>query len=235
MNIGGVVPFSLSDYPGCVAAVVFTKGCNFNCPYCHNRGLIAPCEPAQHPRRESAARGDEEVSALLMSLREQRRFLDGLVVSGGEPTCQLALKPFITAVKDLGLKVKLDTNGSHPEVLVELLENELLDYVAMDIKAPWRRYPEVVNRAVDVQAIRASVDVLWRSPVAHEFRITAASPLLSADDLLEIGGDIGHKGPLYLQKFRQPHFKLAQRMDTTAGIDLVCSKLQRAFNTVYIR
>ncbi|MGC9053845.1 MAG: anaerobic ribonucleoside-triphosphate reductase activating protein, partial [Candidatus Hydrogenedens sp.] len=126
MKIGGFQPFSLSDFPNCVSAIVFTQGCNFRCPFCHNPSLVLP-ELFLPPIPEEA---------LIAFLNERKGKLDGVVITGGEPTIQSDLMKFVSEIKGLGYKVKLDTNGSNPEILKELIENNLLDYVAMDVKAP---------------------------------------------------------------------------------------------------
>jgi pyruvate formate lyase activating enzyme len=164
MNIAGFVPLSLCDYPGRVAAVVFTQGCNYRCPWCHNGHLLPlTADPA---KRVSEAQ-------VLAVLEERRNRLGGVVVSGGEPTLQLALPRFLRRLKALGLDVKLDTNGSHPNVLRQLLEDRLLDYVAMDVKAPWDRYAALTGMAgCNVAAVQASMTLIAASGVPHAFRTT---------------------------------------------------------------
>ena len=152
MRIGGFVPVSLCDYPCRVAAVVFTQGCNFRCPFCHNGHLVG-CE--------GAALLDE--AAVLAQLAERRNRLGGVVVTGGEPTLQGDLPQFLHALKQLGLAVKLDTNGSQPDVLQALLADRLVDYVAMDLKAPWARYDRLAGLACDPAdgPATGNVDSAW--------------------------------------------------------------------------
>ncbi|MEG1500318.1 MAG: anaerobic ribonucleoside-triphosphate reductase activating protein, partial [Clostridia bacterium] len=123
MEFGGFVKNSFVDFPGVISSVVFTAGCNFNCWYCHNQGLI-----------NGEIKGHIHETEVLDFLISRKGFIDGLVISGGEPTLHLGLKAFIQKVKDLGLLIKLDTNGTNPKLLEELLEENLVDFVAMDIK-----------------------------------------------------------------------------------------------------
>ena len=164
MKIGGFQPFTLTDYPGRVAAIVFTQGCNFRCPYCHNARLL----PTDRPKRDLIPE-----TYVFDHLSRRRRQLDGLVITGGEPTIQEDLPRFIRRVRRLGLKIKLDTNGSRPGVIRQLLEENLLDYIAMDIKAPPEQYESVIRRPVDADALQASMELIKNSSVPHEFRTPA--------------------------------------------------------------
>ena len=185
MNLAGFVPLSLCDYPGRVAAVVFTQGCNFRCPWCHN-GHLLPLLSEPSTKRVN----EDDVLAVLS---ERRTRLGGMVVSGGEPTLQAALPRFLRRVKALGLDIKLDTNGSQPEVLRQLLADRLLDFIAMDIKAPWEKYGVLTGMACcDVVAVQASMTLIAASGVPHQFRTTRVDPLLSEREY----GDIRTQIPL---------------------------------------
>lgn len=179
MEIGGFIPFSLQDYPGAVAAIVFTRGCNFRCPFCHNKGLI-PLD-SQGRRYD-----DEKEQHILKFLHRRKGYLNGIVVSGGEPTIQEGLVEFLDEVKSLGYLVKLDTNGSHPDILQKVIEKKLVDMVAMDIKAPWDKYRELSGIDVDVNRIKRSILVLETTRVPHIFRTTFVPGLLVEDDIKEI-------------------------------------------------
>ena len=196
MNIGGFLPVSLSDYPGHVAAVVFTQGCNFRCPFCHNGNLIPLARPACDLLCE------EEI---LKSVAARRGKLDAVVVSGGEPTLQADLAEFLHKLKKLGYAVKLDTNGSRPVVLESLLKSKLIDYVAMDIKAPLPCYERLAGVTVDVSAIRQSIEVLPRSGIDHQFRTTEVRLLLEADDMNEIRALVPSESTHRVQPFRREH------------------------------
>jgi pyruvate formate lyase activating enzyme len=198
VNLGGLVPFTLTDYPGRVAAVVFTQGCNFRCPFCHNGRLLSLAV---------AADGHWSEREVLRFLQTRASQLDGVVVSGGEPTLQPDLPRFLNRVKALGYAVKLDTNGSRPDVLRHLLCEHLVDFVAMDVKAPWDHYARLAGVPVDTAALRASVQLLAQSGIAHEFRTTVVPPLLTAADLAEIANAL----PADSMYRRQP-FRSAQAM-----------------------
>ncbi len=167
MRIGGFQEFTLIDYPGKVAAVVFTQGCNFRCPYCHN------CELAL-PERFQDLIPEEEIFSFL---RQRVGKLEGLVITGGEPTLQNDLAAFIQQVKSLGYLVKLDTNGSRPDVIENLIQRRLIDFIAMDIKASLERYDKVTGVKVDREAILKSVQLIRNSNVDYEFRTTLVLPL----------------------------------------------------------
>lgn len=194
MNLAGLVPLSLCDYPGRVAAVVFTQGCNFRCPWCHN-GHLLPLTA------ESTALVSE--AQVLAVLKERRSRLGGVVVTGGEPTLQPALPRFLRRIKALGLDVKLDTNGSHPEVLRQLLADRLLDYIAMDVKAPWAKYAALTGLEVcDVAAVQVSMDLIVASGLPHAFRTTRVDPLLSEQEYGVIRTQIPQGSPHTWQAFR---------------------------------
>jgi len=161
MIIGGFQPFSLSDFPGHIAAIVFTQGCNWRCHYCHNRLLLKRRRPEHELIPESY---------VLDILRLRRDDLDGVVITGGEPTIQEDLSRFLREIRYLGLAVKLDTNGSRPDVLRRLLDEGLLDYVAMDIKGPFEQYELTANSVVDTDALKTSMEVLENSGIPCEFR-----------------------------------------------------------------
>jgi pyruvate formate lyase activating enzyme len=174
IGIGGMQPFSLSDFPGRAAAIVFTQGCNFRCPFCHNASLW-PTVPSKPPATTA--------KQVLSFLAGRRGLLGGVVITGGEPTLQADLAAFLYEVKALGLTVKLDTNGSRPDVVAGLLSDSLVDYVAMDVKAPMEKYPLLCGFPVDKGAIRRSMDLIAKSGVPHHFRTTFFEALLSETDI----------------------------------------------------
>ena len=193
MKFGGLQPFTLSDYPGRSAAVVFTQGCNFRCPFCHNGALWALDRP------------DDELVPLraVRSLLEKRRGkLEGLVVTGGEPTVQPDLAEFLAEVKQLDYLVKLDTNGSRPDVLADLIHRRLVDFVAMDVKAPAEKYDELAGVAVDADAIRRSISLIAASGTDHLFRTTAVPELLTNADLQAIRAMIPAGSRHVVQEFK---------------------------------
>ncbi len=196
MKIGGLNKFSLSDYPGKVASVVFTQGCNFRCRFCHNGSLI----PGNVP--DSSLIPQEKVFEFLEDRSSQ---LDGVVITGGEPTIQPDLSAFIHRIKTMGFSVKLDTNGSRPKVLHKLLEEKLIDFMAMDIKAPLDIYDRLTGVQTPISRIEESIELIAGSGITHEFRTTVVKPLLSPQDLLSIRKLIPPGSTHRLQKFRPEH------------------------------
>lgn len=191
MEIGGLQRFTLSDYPGMPSAVIFCQGCNFRCPFCHNKTLL-PLGQANESHCKT------EVFALL---RKRVDMLDGVVFSGGEPTLQDDLAYYLKEVKFLGYKTKLDTNGSRPAVIDRLLTLQLVDYIAMDIKAPWCKYPSLTGVKVDIEDIRNSVDCIHKSSVPHHFRTTWVEQLLTPSDITAIRREIPNGSRHILQPF----------------------------------
>ena len=189
MRIGGIQPCSCIDYPGEVTAIIFTIGCNFRCPYCHNPELVD----------ETA----EEISLkeVMDFLRSRQHLLDAVTVTGGEPTVHEDLVSFLRDIKSLGFKIKLDTNGTRPDVIEAVSKEKLVDYLAMDIKAPLPKYGGIVARPVDTSAIKTSIDIIINGPIDYEFRTTVVKCLLSPADIEGIGKDIEGAKTYYLQKF----------------------------------
>lgn len=189
MRLGGLQKTSLIDYPGKVCAIVFTIGCNFHCPYCHNPELVD----------ETA----EEISEdnFFSFLTSRVELLDAVTITGGEPTLHDDLPLFIRRIKQLGFLVKLDSNGTNPAMLRELINTKLVDYVAMDIKSPLRKYSETVARPVDLERMKESVSFLIENRVPYEFRTTVVKALLPPEDFPEIGELIRDADAYYLQKF----------------------------------
>lgn len=180
------------DYPGNISAVVFTQGCNMNCGYCHNRCLIGATS-----KNETILQDD-----IIAFLKTRRGLLDGVVISGGEPTLQKDIPQFLDIIKGMGFKTKLDTNGTNPECLKILLENKLLDYVAMDIKAPLCKYRKVCCSPVDTRKISESISILKEDQVEYEFR-TTYTPELCDEDLMDISETIKGAHKYVLQQYRE--------------------------------
>jgi pyruvate formate lyase activating enzyme len=173
MKIGGLQKFSLLDYPGELSAIIFTQGCNFRCPYCHNPELVDPV-------RYSPLLDTEWV---LRFLYKRHKKLSAVVVTGGEPTLQEDLIPFLKLIKAMRYKIKLDTNGSHPDVLQEIGNLGLVDYWAMDIKAPIKLYKVITRADLEFGTIEKSMDTIRQSGIEYEFRTTYFDLLLSSADL----------------------------------------------------
>jgi len=193
MEIHGFQKLTLLDYPEHIAATVFTGGCNFRCPFCQNGDLVEkPWEQPMIPEEE-----------VLEVLKKRQGMLQGVCITGGEPTLQKDLKDFILKVKELGYPVKLDTNGYRPEVLRVLLAENLLDYVAMDVKASLGNYAKVAGCSeLDVGKIRESVELLKGSSIPYEFRTTVVKGLHTLEEFEEIGQLLVGARAYYLQAFR---------------------------------
>jgi len=190
--IKGLEKSSLIDYPGKISAVVFLAGCNFRCPFCHNRDLVLNPEGMESiPENE-----------ILDFLGERKKWLDGVVVTGGEPTIHKELPEFLKKLKGLGYPVKLDTNGSSPEMLKGLIEKDLVDYIAMDLKAPLEKYEKSSGVKVETENIRESIKLIIGSGIGHEFRSTVLPGLHTKEDVQEMARLVKGASKLYLQQFR---------------------------------
>ena len=199
MIIGGLERLSLLDYPGKLAAIVFTAGCNFRCRYCYNPMFVLPQRVADSAQSEG--RPAVTVDDLLAFLRQRRSKLEAVVVTGGEPTLQPDLPEYLARVKALGYLIKLDTNGTNPEMLERLLAERLVDYWAMDVKAPWAKYKRVTQVAWPWQKLAESVKIIKDSSRPYEFRTTVVPRLLSGDDILAIAEQLKPVKRWYLQNF----------------------------------
>lgn len=197
MKILGMVKSSFIDYPGKISTLVFTGGCNFNCPYCHNGPLV---------KGQGEELSEKEVIKYIIS---RKKYVEAVCISGGEPTLQADLKDFIKTLKAEGFSIKLDTNGSNPHVLRDLLEEGLLDYVAMDIKAPLSRYNEVTKVIVNNDDILKSMELLKSSPIDYQLRTTVCKELISPDDVLEIAEMAAGAPSFALQNFKDNEGVLA--------------------------
>lgn len=176
MIIAGLQKVSLIDYPNTIAAVIFTQGCNFRCPYCHNPELVLPAQfKTTIPTKD-----------VLFFLQKRINQLEGIVITGGEPTLQENLVDFIHQIKNFGYSIKLDTNGSRPGILSELFNKKMVDFVAMDIKAPFKKYPQVTGVPINIKNIEKSIQLIEKASITCQFRTTLARPLLCKKDVLQI-------------------------------------------------
>ena len=191
MVIKGLQKLTLLDYPSHLACTIFTGGCNFRCPFCHNASLVL-------------GHGEEEYTEdeIFEFLKKRQGTLEGVAITGGEPLIQSDIVDFIKKIKDMGFKVKLDTNGSFPEKLKELVSLGLVDYVAVDIKNSLNKYAQTVGRlGYDPERVCESIKFLMDSDVDHEFRTTVVSELHSPEDIGDIGKLISGAKHWYLQNF----------------------------------
>jgi len=194
MKIGGLQKLTLIDFPDRLAATVFLCGCNFHCRYCYNSELVLP----------QKIKNQLEISEkeLFDFLKEKKGLLEGLTISGGEPTINKDLKEFIKKIKNIGYLVKLDTNGSNPKILEDLIDKKLVDYLALDIKSPKEKYNKICKKRVNLKNIERSIKILKESEVEHEFRTTVIPGLIKENDVLKIARWIGPAQKYFLQNFR---------------------------------
>ena len=190
MEISGLIKNSFVDYPKNIACVVFTAGCNMNCWYCHNHEII------------NDTKGVISEEYVFNLLTERKNFLDGVVITGGEPTMQPDLKEFIVKVKQMGYKVKLDTNGTNFEVLKDLVESNLLDYIAMDVKAPLYKY-NIITTVPSIETVKQCIEYIKTCGVDYEFRTTFA-PNLTNQDIEQIVSELGNVKNYALQQYKKP-------------------------------
>ncbi len=191
MNIGGLQKVSLIDYPGEISSIIFLQGCNFKCPYCHNPELV--------DAKLFCPRLDEK--DILDFLKTRRGKIDAVTITGGEPTIQADLISFIKRIKKMGFAVKLDSNGSAPEVIQKLLSDKLLDYIAMDIKAPLLKYENIVRVPLKTDLIKESIKIILKAKIPHEFRTTLVQSLLTENDIFKIAKLISGAKRYALQRF----------------------------------
>ncbi len=192
MRISGLNKLTLVDYPSKMAAIVFFGGCDFRCPFCHNGDLVL--HPSSIPEIPQ-----EEVFSFL---EKRKGLLDGVVISGGEPTLEPDIAPFISRVKEMGFLVKLDTNGSRPDVLSSLISSSLVDYVAMDVKNSFDRYAETIGFPFyDTRSVRTSLSLLLEENCDYELRTTCVRELHDEESFYKIALDVKGAKRYYLQNF----------------------------------
>lgn len=210
VKIGGLQKLTLIDYPGKIACTVFLAGCDFRCPWCHNPELVLPEEIEKSPKIPEKDFFD--------FLRTRKNLLEGVVICGGEPCINKDLPEFCQKIKKLGYSVKLDTNGSNPKMLRDLIDKKLIDYVAMDVKAPKEKYMEAIGLKKGssrylLKQVEESINILKKGKVDYEFRTTMIPKLLGREDIIKIVKWIGPAKRYCLQNFRpggntvNPNFK----------------------------
>lgn len=190
MKIGGFQKTSLLDYPDMISSIIWTIGCNFNCPFCYNTELI----------RGTAQIISEE--QIFHHLKKRKGIVEALVISGGEPFLQKDLDIFCKKIKKLNLLIKIDTNGTFPDKLKELIEKKLVDYVAVDIKASKNKYEKLAGVKINIKNIQKTIDLLQKSPIDYEFKTTYVPKFLTRKDILEIGKWLKGSKKYYLQQFK---------------------------------
>lgn len=191
MIIKGLQKLSLIDYVPYTCCVIFTAGCNFRCSFCSNRDLVL--NPEKLPTIP--------LEEFYQFLKDQKQWLDAVCICGGEPTIHKDLPEQIVHMRELGYKIKLDTNGSNPDVVEQLIHDKLIDYIAMDIKSPLHKYEEIVNVPVDKERIAQTVSLLLQNRIGYEFRTTAVPTLINEHDFEEIGQWINGAERFFIQQF----------------------------------
>ena len=226
MKISGLQKLTLLDFPGRTACIIFTQGCNFNCPYCHNSELI-------DIKQKGAISTDE----VMEFLKTRQNLLDGVVITGGEPTIQPDLKDFIKSVRALGYKIKLDTNGSTPKVLESLLKEKLLDYVAMDIKTVFSDYENITKIKDSEKNVQKSIELLNKRGIPHEFRMTIIKNRHSIKDIIAVCEFVGPKEKLYLQNFEMSDGVRDKTLEsyTKSELTIIQDLIQVIFPNVKLR
>ncbi|MEI7890650.1 MAG: anaerobic ribonucleoside-triphosphate reductase activating protein [bacterium] len=230
MRIGGYQKLTLIDFPGTIATTVFTVGCSFRCGFCHNPELVLQ---SQFPYP------NELEKEFFEHLKKRIGKLEGVCITGGEPTIQSDIIPFIKKIKDLGFKVKLDSNGSRPEVLKKVIDEKLVDFIAMDIKNSPENYSKTVGLNVDIEKIKLSVKLIMESDLAYEFRTTVVPGIHNEEDFKKIAKWINGADAYYLQEYRDGVI-LDQNLRTVSlnkKIDLakIKEKIEKNFKICGIR
>jgi len=229
MVIGGFQKFSLADFPGKISAIVFTRGCNFRCPYCHNPELVDPSRYANEiPQSE-----------IMRFLGARRGQLQGVVLTGGEPTLHDDLPSFLAEIRALGFATKLDTNGSNADLLQAVIHDSLVDYIAMDIKAPLAFYPRIAGVPVRAEDIERSVRLVIGSGLPHEFRSTYEGSLLSPQDMEAIAETVRGCAQFVVQGFRpsgalDPAMRALARPDRSS-LQAIRKLMEKAGLPVFVR
>jgi pyruvate formate lyase activating enzyme len=190
MKLGGFQKTSLLDYPDMISSIVWTVGCNFSCPFCYNTELV------------KGTAKDISEEQIFDHLKKRKGIIEALVISGGEPFLQKDLGVFCEKVKKMGYLIKIDTNGTFPDELKELIDKKLVDYVAVDIKAPKDKYEKLAGAKVDIKKIQKTIDILQNSKVNYEFKTTFVPKFLTKEDIIEIGKWLKGSKKYYLQQFK---------------------------------
>lgn len=234
MLISGVQKFTILDYPGKVACMAFTPFCNFRCGYCHNSEFVLP------EKIEQIKDSFIPEEAFFNFLKDRVNLIDGVVVSGGEPTLQNDLEGFISKIKALGFLVKLDTNGSNFEIVKNLIDKNLIDFIAMDVKCPVNRYVEFSadkenNILILQNNVLKSIELIMNSGIDYEFRTTVAKSFLSKEEIIKIGGMIKGAKKYALQNFRKGESVLDQNFNSSINygpqeLEEVSEILKKDFN-----
>lgn len=225
MKISGFQKLSLVDFDGHISATIFVSGCNFLCPFCHNAGLV---------------KGLEEIipeEEILNYLQKRHGLLDSVCISGGEPTLYPDLPQFISKVRNIGYKIKLDTNGTNLDMVKYLVENNLIDYIAMDIKNSLKNYNITCGKVIDTQKIEKTIEYIMSCGIDYEFRTTLVANMHTLDDIKDIGKLIKGAKKYYLQKFEDSGNCIEDGLTPIAKSEAEKFKdiLQKAISNTFLR
>lgn len=227
MIVSGMNKLTLIDYPDKTACIIFTQGCNFRCSFCQNSSLLKASNESLVQEKE-----------ILDYLAKRKKVIDGICISGGEPLMQNDIKEFIKKVKEIGISVKLDTNGSYPDKLNNLIQENLLDYVAMDIKNDFKSYSKITEiKIFNLEKIKKSIDILKKSNIDYEFRTTVVKEFHTFDKLKSICEYIGPKAKYFIQNFRDSDDVLRKNLHGFSEEELldIIKKLNEKYPKVTLR
>lgn len=230
MKIGGLQKTTLIDYPGEIACIVFLIGCNFRCPFCYSKELVY-----NDPNLFTLTEED-----FFSFLKKRKGQLDGCVICGGEPTLNKEIFDFCKKIKELDYKIKLDTNGSNPDIIQKLIKGNLIDYIAMDIKAPFSKYAKAIGVKVDIKKIQISIDIIKNSNIDYEFRTTIVPEIHKIEDIKKIAKQIAPAKKFFIQNFRNdkdllsPHFNQVTSFDEFE-IQKAVNEIKQYFEICYLR
>jgi pyruvate formate lyase activating enzyme len=237
--LGGYQKLTLIDYPGKIATTVFTVGCSFRCPFCHNPELVNPSSPEPHPSLP-LRKGKEMEDEFFDFLKKRKGKIEGVCITGGEPTIQPDLIDFIKKIKKLGFLVKLDSNGTRPDVLKKIIDSKLVDFIAMDIKNQLKKYDKTTGiKGGDIERIKLSADLIMQSKIPYEFRTTVVPGLHLEKDFAEIAKWIKGARAYYLQEYREikildPRLKKKTK-GKTINLERIKEKIEKNFGKMVIR
>jgi pyruvate formate lyase activating enzyme len=230
VKIGGLLKTTLIDYPGEIACIVFLVGCNFRCPFCYSKELVNDiCNDLVLEEED-----------FFLFLEKRKGLLDACVICGGEPTLNKEIFQFCKKIKALGYKVKLDTNGSNPDVIKRLIEEKLIDYIAMDVKAPFSKYSKAAGARVNISKIKESIQLIKGSGIDYEFRTTIVPEIHVLNDLKKIAKEIGPAKKYFIQSFRNdkdlidPYFKTVTPFNEFE-IQKIINEIKHYFEICYLR
>jgi len=227
MIVSGMNKLTLIDYPNKTACVIFTQGCNFRCSFCQNSSLLKASNESLIQEKE-----------IIEYLTKRKKLIDGICISGGEPLMQRDIKEFIKKIKEIGIAVKLDTNGSYPDKLNDLIQENLLDYVAMDIKSDFKNYSKIAEiKNPNLEKIKKSINVLKKSNIDYEFRTTVVKEFHTFDKLKNICEYIGPKAKYFIQNFRDSDDVLRKNLHGFSETELlnIIKKLNEKYPKIALR